>query len=339
MTRVLSQIGDAQKIQLAPDLRARVEVVSVPPNEPIPADLQGEVLLMARGNTAVYELAERGVKWVHFNGTGLNAFDVERLARGRILTNSRGAAAVPISEWVLAVLLHHEKHLAEIFLKAPPERWPVHTPLGTLHGKQLALLGLGAIGTAIAERALPFGARVRALRQSSAPSPVPGVELVRDFNALIADADALIIAAPLTPSTHHILNAEAFARVKKGLHVINVARGQLIDQGALRDALDREVLSAASLDAVWPEPLPAGHWLYEHPRVRLSPHISWSWPLAQHTVSSIFGDNLRRYLDGATPPECHPSCARLLSSCVCYFRQLSRALSCRAAGWAANCCV
>jgi phosphoglycerate dehydrogenase-like enzyme len=296
--RVLSQAGDADAIRLAADLRDRVDVVSVPPSAPVPEDLTGDVLLMTFGNRGIYDLVERGVKWVHFIGTGINGFDVERLTRGRVFTNSRGSVAVPISEWVLAVLLHHEKQLSSMFIHAPPARWPVRTPLGTLHGRQIALLGIGAIGAAVAERAVPFGARVRALRHSNKPSPVQGVELVSTFDALIAGADHLVLAAPLTPKTKHILNAGAFERAKPGVHVVNIARGELIDQDALRDALEREVVSAASLDAVTPEPLPEGHWMYQHPRVRLSPHISWSWPGAMDAIGRIFSDNLRRYLAG-----------------------------------------
>lgn len=296
--RILSQLGDADALGLPADLRERVEVLSVPASQPIARDVSGDVLLMSFGNDAIYELAERGVKWVHFIGTGINAFDVPRLARGRVFTNSRGAVAVPISEWVLAVLLHHEKRLADVFIHAPPTSWPVRTPLGTLHGKRIALLGLGAIGANVAQRALPFGARVRALRHSDKPSPVAGVELVPSFDALIADADHLILAAPLTPRTRHILDAHAFEHAKPGLHVVNIARGELIDQEALRVALDRDVVSAASLDAVTPEPLPAGHWLYQHPKVRLTPHISWSWPGSRETVTRIFAANLRRYLAG-----------------------------------------
>lgn len=296
--RILSQAGDAETIRIATDLHDKIEVVFVRPSAPIPPDLSGEVLLMTFGNAAIYELVERGVKWVHFIGTGINAFDVQRLARGRVFTNSRGAVAVPISEWVLAVLLHHEKQLDSVFIREPPARWPVRRALGTLHGRRIALLGLGAIGAAVAQRALPFGARVRALRHSNKPSPVEGVELVTTFDALLEDADHLVIAAPLTPLTHHILDARALERAKPGLHVVNVARGEIIAEDALRAALDRGIVSAASLDAVTPEPLPAGSWLYDHPKVRLSPHISWSWPGAQDTIGQIFSDNLRRYLAG-----------------------------------------
>ncbi|HEX6244868.1 MAG TPA: NAD(P)-dependent oxidoreductase [Polyangiales bacterium] len=297
--RILSQLGDADSLRLPPALADRVEVIHVPPEQPVPPALRGDVLVMTFGNQACYALAECGVKWVHFIGTGVDHFDLARLAaEGRIVTNSRGAVEVPISEWVLAVLLHHEKRLEQVFVQRPPERWPMRTPLGTLHEKRLALYGFGAINAAVARRALPFGAHVRALRRSKQPSPVAGVELVDSFENLIDGADILVLAAPVTPETRHVLNAKTFAQFKPGLHLVNVARGELIDQEALRVALDDGRISAASLDAVTPEPLPAGHWLYTHPKVRLSPHISWSWPGAIDTIRRIFADNLRRYLDG-----------------------------------------
>ncbi len=295
--KVLSQLSEPFTLVLPPDLRGQVEVVSVPKGSELAPELRGDVLLGTWGNPQIYELAER-VPWVHYAGTGLDGLDVERLARGRLLTNSRGVAAIPIAEWVLTVLLFHEKRLGEVLLREPPDTWPVRTPLGTLYGRRIALLGLGAIGAAVAARALPFGARLRALRRSSQPSEVPGVELVSSFSELLADADHLVIAAPLTEATRHIVNRDSLRAAKPGLHIVNVARGGLIDQDALRGALDSGLVGGASLDAVTPEPPPAGHWLYTHPRVRLSPHLSWSWPGAAETLSEKFADNLRRRLDG-----------------------------------------
>jgi phosphoglycerate dehydrogenase-like enzyme len=114
----------------------------------------------------------------------------------------------------------------------------------------------------------------------------------------VAVADHLVIAAPATPATRHLLGAPVFAAVKPGLHLVNVSRGALVDQEALRAALDAGRVAMASLDAVEPEPLPDGHWLYGHPRVRLSPHVSWSMPGAAEVLLAPFIDNLRRYRAG-----------------------------------------
>jgi len=294
---VLSQLSEPFTLELPPDLQPRVEVVSVPKGSELPPDLRGDVLLGTWGNPQIYELAER-VPWVHYAGTGIDGLDLRRLANGRVFTNSRGVAAIPIAEWVLALLLLHEKRLDTVLLRQPTELWPVRTPLGTLHGRRIALLGLGAIGSAVAARALPFGAHLRALRRSAQDGDVFGVERVHTFEELLRDADHLVIAAPLTEATHHIVNRKSLRHAKPGLHIINIARGDLIDQEALLEALESGVVGAASLDAVTPEPLPAGHWLYSHPRVRLSPHLSWSWPNAAATLTAKFAENLRLRLNG-----------------------------------------
>ena len=115
---------------------------------------------------------------------------------------------------------------------------------------------------------------------------------------VLDDADHVLIAAPLTSETRHLINAESIGWMKPGVHLVNIARGGLIDHDALRSALDSGHVARASLDTVDPEPLPDGHWLYSHPGVRLSPHISWSIPEARGLLHDPFRENLRRYLDG-----------------------------------------
>jgi phosphoglycerate dehydrogenase-like enzyme len=86
--------------------------------------------------------------------------------------------------------------------------------------------------------------------------------------------------------------------VKPGIHLVNIARGALIDQDALRVALDDDRVAMATLDTVDPEPLPAGHWMYDHPKVRLSAHVSWYEPQIQRVALDIFIDNLGRFVRG-----------------------------------------
>ena len=274
-----------------------VELVPVPMQGAPAPEIRGEVLLThAAGSPNLPEVLARGVRWVHAYGTGVNAFPFQALG-DRPLTCSRGASAIPISEWVLAVMLAAEKRLPETWVAQPPKHWSI-AALGGLFGRTLGLIGLGGIAQAIAVRALPFGMRVRALRRSHAPSPLPDVEVVRDLAELVASADHLVLAAPATAETRQLIDEAALARVKPGLHLVNVSRGELVDQHALRRALDDGRVSLASLDVVHPEPLPAGHWLYSHPRVRLSPHVSWSMPGAFDLLIEPFLENLRRYRAG-----------------------------------------
>jgi phosphoglycerate dehydrogenase-like enzyme len=238
----------------------------------------------------------RTVPWVQLSGTGVDGLPAE-LFDGRTVTCARGASGVAISEFVMAAMLAFAKDVPNVWLDAPPKHWNFHR-LSTLEHKTLALVGLGGIGTEIAKRALPFGMRVRAIRRTSAPSPVPGVEVVTTFAELLPDADHLVLAAPGTKRTRNLVDAAALAAVKPGVHLVNIARGSLVDQDALRVALDDGRVAMATLDTVEPEPLPAGHWMYEHPKVRLSAHVSWA--TAEHFTGAIavLVENLHRFVDG-----------------------------------------
>jgi phosphoglycerate dehydrogenase-like enzyme len=272
----------------------KAELIAVPDRGELPAEVRGDVLLtMAWGSPNLARVLERGVRWVHAYGTGVNAFPFHEL-HGIPLTCSRGASAIPISEWVMAMLLAAEKRLPDSWIHEPPEVWN-RFDLGGLYGRTLGLLGLGGIAQETARRALAFGMTVIAHRRTAQRSPIAEVELV-DLETLLARSDDLVIAAPATHDTHHVIGRSALARVKRGVHLVNVARGALVDQDALREALDDGRVRLASLDTVDPEPLPAGHWLFTHPRVRLSPHCSWSAPGALDRLLDAFLENLARWL-------------------------------------------
>jgi phosphoglycerate dehydrogenase-like enzyme len=274
-----------------------VQLCQVPMKGAPQGDAEGEVLLThARGSPNLAEVVKRGVRWVHTYGTGVNAFPFDALG-DRLLTCSRGASAGPIAEWVMAMLLAAETELPKSWIHEPPTHWNIAS-LGGLRGRTLALVGLGGIGGEVARLSQAFGMKVRALRRTAAPSPIEGVEMARDFASLVRDADHLVLAVPATAATQRLIDAEALALVKPGVHIVNIARGELVDQDALRAALDDGRVSLASLDCVEPEPLPAGHWLYTHPKVRLSAHISWSAPGAFDGLIEPFVENLRRWRAG-----------------------------------------
>ena len=295
--RVLHQIRPAVAAKVAaaaPD----VELIAIPQEGELPAGVGGEVLLTYPwASPNLRQILATGVRWIHALGTGVDAFPFHLLS-GQTLTCSRGGSAVPIAEWVLATMLAFEKRLPESWIHSMPADGWSRAALGTLNGKTLGLVGLGGIGTAVAQRALPFGMRVRAYRRSAAPSDVAGVEVLGSLSELVASSDHVVIAAPATLATRHLFNRDVFAVIKPGAHLVNIARGALVDHDALRTAVDDGRVAMASLDAVEPEPLPEGHWMYTHPHVRLSPHISWSMPGAVELLVQAFIDNLRRYQAG-----------------------------------------
>lgn len=293
--RVLSHLPRERLARLTREVED-VELIAIPTEGEIPPEAHGDVLVTYTwGAPNVAQAVTRGVRWVYTIGTGVDRFPFAVLG-DRVLTCARGASAVPIAEWTLTTMLAFEKRLEDAWIDSRA-RWK-RLELGGLANRTLALLGLGGIGTAVAERALPFGMRVRAMRRSQARSGVEGVEMVGDLHTLLADADHVVLALPATGATRHLIDATALDHVKHGVHLVNVSRGTLVDQEALRVALDDGRVARASLDTVEPEPLPEGHWLYTHPRVRLSPHVSWSGPGALDVFVDLLIENVRRDLAG-----------------------------------------
>ncbi len=272
-----------------------VEVVRIERGEPIPDDLTGDVLVAGPGaGLSVAALAPR-VDWLHVMGTGVDWLPAEAF-QAKTVTCARGGSALAISEFVLAAMLSFEKQLPELWAQGPEAVW-FRASLGTLHGRRLGLIGFGGIGQAVATRALAFGMSVAAVRRHPAPIAISGVE-TEGLEAVIGSADHLVLAIPDTPETHHVIRAETLALMKPGVHLVNVARGGLVDQDALRVALDDGRVARATLDVSDPEPLPEGHWMYTHPGVRLSGHVSWSSPAGIEPLVQALLDNLGRYLRG-----------------------------------------
>lgn len=296
VTRVLSHLPVALLAPIA-ERFSEIDFVQVPSEGPIPASLRGEVLLaFTWGSPNLVELVEHGVEWIHTVGTGIDGFPMDAVGE-RLFTCARGASAIPMSEWTLGAMLNFEKQLPQRWARRPPEQWNF-AKLGGLHGRTVGLLGLGAVAEAIATRAIAFGMHVRAIRRTEKPSSIPEVEIAPNLDDLLASADHLVVALAATPETRHIIGRAALAKVKPDVHLVNVARGALVDQDALREALDAGRVARASLDVADPEPLPAGHWLYQHPQVFLTPHVSWSMPGSLDWILATFEDNLQRYLAG-----------------------------------------
>ncbi len=300
MTTVLAQLP----VSAIPAFSAGFDDVTFLPvasTGPIDPEVRGDVLVvMNQRSDNLADLAARGVRWVHTISVGVENLPLDRFAElpDLVLTNSRGSGSTQIAEWVLAALLDHAKRLTDNWVVTPPNRWAYGTGT-TVAGTRLGIVGFGAIGQAVARRALAFAMEVSALNRTGRSSPVDGVSMVPSLDALVSDVDHLVLAAPATAATHHMIDAKTLARMRPGAHIINIARGSLIDQEALRHALDRGRIARASLDVCDPEPLPAGHWLYEHEQVRLSPHVSWgNSDQGLDLYAPAFQDNLRRFLRG-----------------------------------------
>lgn len=251
------------------------------------------------------------LRWVCSASAGVDFYPAW-LLEAPLVTCARGTASEEIADYVIGALYRQAKDLDGAVARGPQE-WR-YRPLGQVLGSTVGLIGLGAIGTAVARRALALGARVVAVRRSgsgangsgangSGFSLVPGVEVVERVEDVVAQADHIIVAVPATPATRHLVNADLLARARPGAHLVNVARGSVVDQEALLAALDAGQLGFATLDVTEPEPLPAGHRLYTHPRVRLTPHLASNYTLARDKLLAKILADITRFGAGERPSD------------------------------------
>jgi len=274
-----------------------VDIERDPPGVPEP---QAQVLLavprrdLPRARLPYVDVSwAESVQWVHATPTGIDQFP-PALFHNKMATCGRGLSGSAIAEFVMAAVLGFEKRMPEIWASRG-EEYP--SQLGRAEGKTLGIVGFGAIGRAVAQRALPFGMSVLAARRTSSHPGLEGVRLV-GLEELLSSSDHIVLAAPSTTETFNLLDRRRLALVRPGSHLVNVARGTLVDNDALVHALDEGRLALATLDVVEPEPLPDVHPLRAHPRVRISQHISGSVQGVRECLVQLFIDNLRRFQAG-----------------------------------------
>jgi len=299
---VASQLNEAFNgafAQALPD----VEILPVPAGPPAALPHEAKVLIAApfrKAGGALPAVPPPGwpfdVKWVQLVSVGID-FYPSWLFEGPVVTSARGSSAVALAEFALAAILAATKKLPDIWIDRFDDWAP--TPIGLVQGRTLGLVGFGSIGEALAPRAQALGMKVLAIRRSKTPIQVAGVEQVRDYCELFERAEDVVLAAPATPETFHLVNRKLLAHAKPGLHLINVARGALIDDEALLWALGEGRVGLASLDVTHPEPLSFNHPYYSHPRVRLSPHTSVHTPDTRRNLAAQFAENLNRFRQGA----------------------------------------
>ncbi|MEM9201155.1 MAG: D-2-hydroxyacid dehydrogenase [Actinomycetota bacterium] len=277
-----------------------IRIVECPNDGDVPTDVAGQVVLTrTSGGPNLGELLTRdGVEWVHVVGTGVDSFPFDAL-NGQTLTCSRGISGELIGEWVFSQMLAFAKGLPDVWLDEGPGNWSApDRRIGSLRGATVVILGMGGIGSEVARLSLALDMNVIGVRRRGTEAPYDAMTVVNDLGSVLPEADHVIVAAPATPETEGLFDAEMFGRMKPGVHFCNIARGTLVDQDALRTALDDGTIARASLDVATPEPLPANHWMFEHPKVLLTPHTSWAGPGAFQRMIDTFEANYRRWRAG-----------------------------------------
>jgi len=258
--------------------------------------------------------AAPGLRIIARAGTGVDNVDVAAAsARGIPVVNAPGANSISVAEHACALMLALARSVPAADRAMKDGRWEKKRFLGTeLRGKTLGIAGLGRIGQEVAQRARAFGMRLVAHDPyiSKEIAAGLGVELM-GIDLMCSEADYLTLHLPSTPETRHVFNDERFSRCKPGIRLVNTARGELIDEAALRRAIDAGIVAGAALDVFETEP-PADWSLAQLPQVIATPHIAASTEEAQELVGIETAATVRDFLrDGMVRnavnfPNIHP---------------------------------
>ncbi len=228
------------------------------------------------------------VRWVQLSSAGVEQW-VDAID-GRVWTSAAGAFARPVAEHALMLMLAGVHQLGP-FLRA--RTW-TRPPSGGLDGATVAVVGAGGIGRALIELLEPLRAEVLAVTRRGREGTIP----VSRLEEIWPRADFVVLAAPATAGTRHLVGAAELEAMREDAWLVNVARGALVDTDALVAALAAGSIGGAALDVTDPEPLPDGHPLWDEPRALITPHVanpdsSWSRYFGEHV-----GENVRRFVAG-----------------------------------------
>ncbi len=264
---------------------------------------RAEVLIALNSPNALMDLAPR-LRWIQGVGAGVEQFVAAGVIRDRIVvTNASGVSAVSMAEFVIGRLLQIWKRFPEADRHQRAHDY-VRIYGRTFAGSVLGIVGMGSIGCAVGKRARALGLTVLGLKRTPvAPDaertepPIAheifGPDQLHD---MLSRCDAVVLAAPATPETHHIIDRKALSTMKSGAVLVNVARGSLVDTAALLESLASKHLGAAILDVFEEEPLPKDNPLWDCENVFISAHSSVSVDRYIDDVFDLFEDNVSRYV-------------------------------------------
>jgi phosphoglycerate dehydrogenase-like enzyme len=243
-------------------------------------------------------LKSTSVKWMHTFSAGVDSpFFVQLMERGIRLTNSSGATASPIAQTTILYMLALSRNVRAWFQHQEKHEW-ARQEFAELDGARLAVIGMGPIGIEIARLGVALNMNVEAIRRTPTGSePCPTFSFDQ-LHSVLARADWVAVALPLTDDTRQIFNAETFAIMKSGAHFVNVGRGELVDEESLVAALQSGHLAGAALDVFATEPLPSDSPLWDMDNVIITPHSSSASAQSGLRSEDIFLKNLARYVAG-----------------------------------------
>jgi phosphoglycerate dehydrogenase-like enzyme len=244
----------------------------------------------------------RKLRFIQTFTAGYEGLQEHGVPEGVTVANAGDSWSPAVAEHGMALLLALVKKLEPAIFNKPKHAWDRRHAkvMGSLEGMTLAIAGYGSIGREFAKFARVFGMHIVGVRRNPQPDPlVDEMRPASELKSVLGRADAILVAVPYSKATDKMFGAAEFAACKKGALLVNVARGGLIDQVALGDALRSGQLGGAAVDVTDPEPLPAESPFWDCPNLIITPHVAGaSGPVGLNRLAKFIGENVARYVAG-----------------------------------------
>ena len=283
------------------------EFLSYPRNAKVPDEVLARAeVLMNYGDKSQIAPA-KNVRYIHTISAGIDGYidEVDRCHGSALpVTNGAGVYSDAVGEHVIALLLAVVHGIVPSVRDMAEKQWPAIPMLGNVNGKTIAVLGTGDIGNNAARICAAMGARVLGFKLHACEPFPPYSEIYTGddgLDALLPQADAVLVCLPGSPFTKDMLDARRIGLMKAGRVLVNIGRGSIVNTEALMEALRSGRIAAAGLDVTDPEPLPPDHPLWDCPNVLITPHIS-GLGASKQKHAEWFAENLRAYLEGRPQP-------------------------------------
>lgn len=239
------------------------------------------------------------LKWVQLLSAGINHIPVDKILKQNItLTNHRGGYSIPIAEWIVLKTLEMYKNTREFYQRQDAKLWKMDTSILEIYGKTIGFIGTGSIAQEAAKRFKGF--EVNIIGINSTGRQVEYFDQcfsVDNINQLVKQLDVIVVSVPYTDRTHHLIDESVLNNVKEGAYLINIARGNIVDQKALIKSLTSKKIKKAALDVFETEPLPQDNPLWNMDNVLISSHNSWASEMNRKRRYDIAYKNMKNYIN------------------------------------------
>lgn len=240
------------------------------------------------------------LKWIQLFSVGIDQLPKQKVrGQGIIVTNNKSGFSIPMGEWIVMKILELLKNSKGFYDNQREKKWQPDSTLLELYNKTVCFIGTGSIAIEAAKRLQGFDVNIIGINSTGRRVEYfNNCHPMKELSYALSQADAVVISIPYTKETHHLINEENISFIKKGACLINIARGSIVKEPALIEALREGNIHGAALDVFEEEPLPAESPLWEMSNAIITPHNSWVSEMRTERRYSIIYENLRRHIKG-----------------------------------------